>query len=200
LLLRGGLSLRQSVLQRPLPGRARLPLGVLRRVSILGQLLDPRLDQRLVCLGHGQLGRRLSLVGLGGAEDPVGHLSGAADDDTAGFAAVRRDLPAVDQARANLHALFVVDRLAGGEHVAVLGEVAVDVEDDIALLATLGTAAILPVEPQVLVELVKPEVEVDLSAEVRERVCAVAYVGSTALTAGAMKPRTLLKTCVWLRP
>src|SRR5699024_3829286 len=105
----------------------------------------------------------------GGAGDPVGHLSGAGDDDTAGFAAVRRDLPAVDQAGANLHALFVVDWLAGGEHVAVLGEVPVDVEDDIALLAKLGTAAILPVEPQVLVELVEPEVDVDLIAEITGR-------------------------------
>src|SRR5699024_1137294 len=109
----------QSVLQRPLPGRARLPLGVLRRVSILGQLLDPGLDQRLVRLGHGQFGRRRGLVGLSGAEDTVSHLAGAADDDTAGLAAVRRDLPTVDQAGANLHALFVVDWLAGGEHVAV---------------------------------------------------------------------------------
>src|SRR5699024_3469561 len=122
LLLRGGLSLRQRALQLRLPRRARLPLGVLRRVPVLGQLLDPRLGRRLVRLGYGQRGRRLSLVGLGGAEDPVGHLSGAADDDTAGFAAVRRDLPAVDQAGANLHALFVVDWLAGGEHIAVLGE------------------------------------------------------------------------------
>src|SRR5699024_5943275 len=66
LLLRGGLSLRQRALQLRLPRRARFPLGCLRCVPVLGQLLDPRLDQRLVRLGHGQLGRRLSLVGLGG--------------------------------------------------------------------------------------------------------------------------------------
>src|SRR5699024_9970932 len=114
-------------------------------------------------------GRRRGLVGLSGTEDTVSHLAGATDDDTAGFATVRRDLPAVDQARAHLDPLVVVDGLAGGEHVAVLGEVPVDVEDDIGLLAKLGTAAILPVEPQVLVELVKPEVDVDLIAEVPRR-------------------------------
>src|SRR5690606_21120185 len=130
------------------------PGGLLRLIPGLAQGGDIRLDLGALALGDSLTLRSLA-GGLGGPGDAVSGLAGTTDDDTVRFAPVGGDLPPLKKARLDLNDLLMMLRLAGSENELVGLEIPVDVDDDVAVFAELGAAAVEAVLVEVAVDLVE---------------------------------------------